>query len=126
MSTDNVDTSANDMGGGDDLLSPMESTDSDDLKNRDGDEVVDPPDGWSGVTKFGMTADEQAEGESLDQRLAEEEPDVAATDVDLRDAQDVDGGGHPGSDVAPPVSGVHRAQIDGVPEDGDSFFPVVE
>src|SRR6266567_2411902 len=61
MSTDDVETSANDMGGGDDLLSPMESTDSDDLKNRDGDEVVDPPEGWSGVTKFGMTADEQAE-----------------------------------------------------------------
>src|SRR3954471_24513361 len=102
MSTDDVDTSANDMGGADDLLSPMESTDSDDLKNRDGDEVVDPPDGWSGVTKFGMTADEQAEGESLDQRLAEEEPDVTSSDVDPRDAQD-DDGAYPGSDVPPPV-----------------------
>jgi hypothetical protein len=71
-----------------------------------------------------MTADEQDEGESLDQRLAEEVPDVTATDVDPRD--DVDDGAYPGSDVAPPVSGVHRAQIDGVPEDGDSLFPVVE
>src|SRR3954447_5157552 len=126
MSTDDVDTSANDMGGGDDLLSPMESTDSDDLKNHDGDEVVDPPEGWSGVTKFGMTADEQAEGESLDQRLAEEEPDVTATDVDPRDAREVDDAVSTGSDVAPSVLGVHRAQIDGVPEDGDSLFPVVE
>jgi hypothetical protein len=114
------------MGGADDLLSPMESTDSDDLKNRDGDEVVDPPEGWSGVTKSGMTADEQAEGQSLDQRLAEEEPDVTATDVDPRDAREVDDAVSPGSDVAPPVSGVHRAQIDGVPEDADSLFPVVE
>ena len=126
MTTDDVETSANDMGGGDDLLSPMESTDSDDLKNSDGDEVVDPPESWSGVTKFGMTADEQAEGESLAQRLAEEEPDVTATDVDARDAADVEDGAYAGSDVAPPVSGVHRVQIDGVPEDGDSLFPVVE
>jgi hypothetical protein len=41
-------------------------------------------------------------------------------------ARDVDDGAYPGSDVAPPVSGVRWAQIDGVPEDGDSLFPVVE
>lgn len=77
MSTDDATgTTANDLGGSDDLLSPMEGTDSDELRNDDGDEVVDPPDDWSGVDKFGMSAEEQRQGESLDDRLAEEVPDV--------------------------------------------------
>jgi hypothetical protein len=129
MSTDDAEaTTANDVGGADDMLSPMEGTDSDDLHNDDGDEVVDPPDDWSGVTKFGMSAQEQAEGETLDQRLAEEEPDVTEAGVDPRDADVVpdDDLPIPGSDVATDDPGVHRGQIDGVPEDGESLFPVVE
>lgn len=58
------------------LLSPAESLDSDEVRNADGDTVVDPPESWSGADRFGMTAEEQREGESLDARLAEEEPDV--------------------------------------------------
>jgi Family of unknown function (DUF5709) len=46
------------------------------------DRGVAPPERWSAAMKFGSTADEQAEGESLDQLLAEEEPD---------DALDLDG-----------------------------------
>jgi hypothetical protein len=127
MSTDDVDgTSANDLGGADDMLSPMEATDSDDVLNDDGDEVVDPPDDWSGVTKFGMSAEDEREGESLDQRLAEEEPDVTAEAVAPPDA-DVDGDvAIAGSDVAPADPGVHHGQVDGAPEDGESLFPVVE
>ena len=65
MSTDDFDaTAANDIGGANDMLSPMESTDSDDVRNDDGDDVVDPPDDWSGADKFGMSAQEQAEGET--------------------------------------------------------------
>lgn len=96
MSTDDAtETTANDLGGSDDLLSPMEGTDSDDVHNDDGDEVVDPPEGWSGVDKFGMSAEEQRQGESLDQRLAEEVPDVDESDIDLRDAADGVGGEEP-------------------------------
>src|SRR5688500_12541392 len=58
-------------------LSPSESLDSDDVRNNDGDDVVDPPDGWSEADKFGTTAREEREGESLDEKLAEEEPDIA-------------------------------------------------
>ncbi len=47
-------------------LSPSESTDSDEVRNDDGDIVVDPPDGWSEADKFGMTAREEREGESLE------------------------------------------------------------
>jgi hypothetical protein len=44
MSTDDVDaTTVNDVGGADDLLSPMEGTDSDGVRNDDGDDVVDRP-----------------------------------------------------------------------------------
>ena len=113
MSTDDAeDTTANDVGGADDMLSPMEGTDSDDVHNDDGDEVVDPPDDWSGVTKFGMSAQEQAEGETLDQRLAEEEPDVTEAGVDARDADVVPDDDLPivGSDVASDDPGVHRAR----------------
>ena len=58
------------MTGPDDTLDPSESTDSDELRNDDGDIVVDPPDDWSEADKFGMTAREEREGESLDARLA--------------------------------------------------------
>jgi hypothetical protein len=89
-------------------LDPSESTDSDEVRNDDGDIVVDPPDGWSEADKFGMTAREEREGESLDDRLAEEEPDVVP-------------------EAGPPAerpARVHRGQIDGTPEDGDSLFNV--
>ncbi|UXA11242.1 hypothetical protein KXD97_24870 [Mycobacterium sp. SMC-8] len=87
MSTDDAGgTTANDLGGAEDMLSPME----------------------------GMSAEEERQGETPDQRLAEELPDVTADDVDRRDA---DASGTPPADPR---------QIDGVPEDGDSVFPVVE
>ncbi len=125
MSTDDAgETTANDLGGADDLLSPMEATDADDVRNVDGDEVVDPPDDWSGADRFGMSAEEQLQGESLDQRLAEEVPDVtdgtaAGTDPDTAEEP-------LGSDAAAEVPGVLHGQIDGAPEDGASLFPVVE
>lgn len=93
-----------------DTLDPSESTDSDEVRNDDGDIVVDPPEGWSEADKFGMTAREEREGESLDQRLTEEEPDVIP-------------------DVEPPdvtPGRAHRGQIDGTPEDGESLFEVVD
>lgn len=97
-------------GGPGDTLSGTESLDSDDVRNDDGDIVVDPPDDWSGADKFGMTAREEREGESLDARLDEEEPDVL-DDVEPDDT---------------PPDRAHRGQISGTPEDGDSLFPVVE
>ena len=129
MSTDDLDdTSANDLGGADDMLSPMEGTDSDELHNADGDEVVDPPDDWSGVDKFGMSSEEEREGESLDQRLAEEVPDVTPDDINLSLADGEAGVDEvmEGSDVAPGEPGVHHGQVGGAPEDGDSLYTVVE
>jgi hypothetical protein len=106
----------------DNPLTPEEALDSDEVRNDDGDEVVDPPERWI----------EAREDEDLDERLADEEPEVSPDDIDLRDADD------PGrretvteSDdeidrLDPEEHGRERGQIDGTPEDGDSFFDVVE
>jgi hypothetical protein len=37
---------------------------------------IEPADRWSGANRFGTTAAEERAGESLDQLLAEEEPDI--------------------------------------------------
>lgn len=99
-------------GGPGDTLNQSESTDSDEVLNDDGDIVVDPPEGWSGVDKVGITEREEREGESLDERLAAEEPDV--TDVNDGPIEDE------------PPGRAHRGQVDGTPEDGDSLFEVVD
>lgn len=46
------------------------------------DRGIAPPERWSAGMRFGSTADEQASGESLDDLLAEEEPDTTSGDDD--------------------------------------------
>jgi hypothetical protein len=63
---------------------------SDTLDGAPGDDPLDrgvaTPERWSAAMKFGSTAEEQEEGESLDQLLAEEEPDIGTDpDEDLPD-----------------------------------------
>ena len=60
-----------------------------DPENDPLDRGVAPPERWSAAMKFGSTADEQEAGESLDQLLAEEEPD-AALDLDDDDLPEDD------------------------------------
>jgi hypothetical protein len=110
----------------DNPLEPAEELDSDEVRNDDGDEVVDPPDEWI----------EAKDDETLDERLAEEVPDELGDDEgdeELSEAHDSDEGGglrlvsnleidH----MDPETHGRERGQIDGTPEDGDSFFDVVE
>jgi hypothetical protein len=121
MPTDSADDP--DVGGPDDTLSPAESLDSDDVRNDDGDAVVDPPDAWI----------EPELDESLDERLAGEEPDTSV-DAPLSDASRTPEGvasaefGVKEADVVDGVivedSRVDRGQVGGAPEDGDSFFEV--
>jgi hypothetical protein len=61
-------------------LTDYEVEDASDTLDGDlGDDPLDrgvaPPERWSAGMRFGTTADEQRDGESLDQALAEEEPD---------------------------------------------------
>lgn len=89
----------------DDTLPPSEATDSDELRNDDGDQVVTAPEQWQ--PGHGPAA------RSLDDKLAAEEPDVAAAA----------GAGDDRDDQGAPVHR-HRGQIGGAPEDGESFFTV--
>jgi hypothetical protein len=85
--------------GPDYTLSPSESLDSDEVRNNDGDTVADPPEQWI----------EAKEEETLDERLADEVPDVLTG----------------GRETARPARQTH-GQIDGTPEDGDSFYDIVD
>ncbi len=108
----------------DNPLTPAEELDSDEVRNDDGDEVVAPPDKWI----------EAKDNETLDERLAEEVPEDSGDDEaddSVTQAHDSDAGG--GLNLVseseldrmdPSVHGRERGQIDGTPEDGDSFFDV--
>ena len=103
----------------DNPLTPEEALDSDEVRNDDGDEVVDPPEQWI----------DAGEDETLDERLAEEVPDVGPDDIDTRDADGTAQETESMSDdeldrLDPEQHGKLRGQIDGTPEDGDSFFDV--
>jgi hypothetical protein len=57
------------------------------------DEGYSPPENWSPAEKFGNTPYEEEQGESLDQRLAQEEPeaDPYADEEDAEESDYVDG-----------------------------------
>jgi hypothetical protein len=57
-------------------LSSAEDLDEDRLRVDPLEKGMDPPEHWSAVDRRGMTAWEQAHPAPLDERLAEEEPDV--------------------------------------------------
>lgn len=101
-------------GGPGDTLNQSESTDSDEIRNDDGDIVVDPPERWSEVNRFGMTEREEREGPSLDDKLAAEQPDVLDAASDDQPPTDE------------PPGRAHRGQVSGTPEDGDSLFDVAD
>lgn len=96
----------------DETLRPSEALDSDEVRNDDGDQVVDPPEHWAAADRVA----EEPDGESLDEKLAAEEPEsapVAASDDDL-------------DHIDPTRHGTDKGQVSGTPEDGDSLFGVVE
>jgi hypothetical protein len=102
-------------------LTPEEALDSDEVRNDDGDETVDPPERWI----------DAREDESLDERLADEEPDVSPDSIDLRDADDTVRETESVSDdsldaIDLEQRGRDQGQVSGTPEDGESFYDVVE
>ena len=103
------------------MLDQSESLDSDEVRNDDGDEVVDPPDKWI----------DAEDDETLDEKLAAEIPDDTGEDQPSMEAHDSAEGGalEVLSDdeldrIDPEQHGRERGQIDGTPEDGDSFYNV--
>jgi|HubBroStandDraft_6_1064221.scaffolds.fasta_scaffold1293030_1 hypothetical protein len=76
-------------------LEDYEIEDSGDtLDGAPGDDPLDrgviPPERWSSAMRFGSTASEQESGESLDQLLDEEEPDITA-EIDDERLEDIAG-----------------------------------
>ncbi|ASR35110.1 hypothetical protein BAY61_09095 [Prauserella marina] len=57
-------------------LSSAEDLDEDSLSLDPLEEGVEPPERWSAAQRSGTTPFEQRQGETLDERLAEERPDV--------------------------------------------------
>jgi hypothetical protein len=105
----------------DNMLEQSESLDSDEVRNDDGDEVVDPPDRWI----------DAGENESLDEKLAAEMSEDASDVEPSREAHDSDEGGAldvMSDDELDRIDGAAHGrelgQISGAPEDGDSFFNV--
>jgi hypothetical protein len=99
----------------DDMLEQAESLDSDEVRNDDGDQVADPPDEWIGAD----------DNDSLADKLVAEVPDDPGSARVSTDAHDAGSGGALGL-VNPAGHGSDSGQIDGTPEDGDSFFNVAE
>ena len=111
----------NDDNDNENMLDQSESLDSDEVRNDDGDEVVDPPDHW-------IDADDN---ESLDEKLAAEISDDSVDDGPSREAHDSDEGGalnavsnYDLDRIDPEQHGREKGQIDGTPEDGESFYNV--
>jgi hypothetical protein len=75
-------------------VSSAEELDEDRLRLDPLEAGMDPPERWSGVDKYGMTAYEQAHPRGITDRLSEEEPDVLDT------TGDVDGETEPRSEQA--------------------------
>jgi hypothetical protein len=93
---------------------PLDMEDA--LGEDDLDDVLDkgysPPERPLGVDKEGVTAAEQARGESLDRRLSEEVPDVTDEVDEIEEGEEGDGlGDSPDSDGEPvdPEAGRDRA-----------------
>ncbi|MGE2716111.1 hypothetical protein ACQI4L_18830 [Mycolicibacterium litorale] len=130
MSDINDFESANDAEGPGDTLSPMEALDSDEIRNDDGDNVVDPPDHWVEADRSDqLPRGEVGGGESLDEKLAAEVPDAtaAAPADDAAPAGEVEPMPEDQLDeLQPDHHGTDAGQVSGTPEDGDSFFTVVE
>jgi Family of unknown function (DUF5709) len=72
MSEQDLDGPGEDDG----VLEPADTLESDDLRGDVLDTGIDAGEGYRGATRFGTTAEEELRGESLDELLAEEEPDA--------------------------------------------------
>jgi hypothetical protein len=106
MSEQDLDGVSEDDG----VLEPADTLESDDLRGDVLDTGVDAGEGYRGSTRYGTTAEEERQGESLDQLLAEEEPDVGpdAPWSDEDDPSDDDRASEPRSGrLVAPDEGAH-------------------
>ena len=98
----------------DGVLEPSDSLESDDLRSDPLDTGVDAGEGYRGATRFGTTPEEEGRGESLDDLLAEEEPDDGDSDEWTDEDQPRDDGR-----TTEPRAGRLLAEDEGAHEDDD-------
>lgn len=101
----------------DGVIEPGDSLDSDDPRDDVLDTGIDAGDRYLGSNKFGTTADEQSRGESLEAKLAEEEPDVSAEFEDDDEDEPADLGSSPqerAGRLIEPDEGAHEDDEDEV------------
>lgn len=72
------------LGYEEDLLTPSEALDEDDMGTDPLERGMDPAEGWSAADRYGTTAREQATDRPLAERLREESPDVTGEPVPQR------------------------------------------
>uniref|UniRef100_UPI003C6E40FC hypothetical protein n=1 Tax=Saccharomonospora viridis TaxID=1852 RepID=UPI003C6E40FC len=90
-----------------------EDLDEDRMQTDPLEEGMDPPEGWSGADRYGTTAREQRDGESLEQRLWQERSETAPPSP----------GAAPGEDRAE-VTGAADTEVTEVPlPEGDDVGP---
>ena len=107
--------SPDDLTEDDGVLEPGDTLD-DDLRSDVLDIGIDAGEGYHGTTQYGVTADEARDGETLDQLLAEEEPEVVDDDWTDEDEPPDDGEPAPraGRLVAPDEGAHEDAEADAV------------
>ncbi len=102
----------------DGVLDPGDSLESDDLRSDVLDTGIDAGDGYRASTSFGTTAAEERRGESLDQLLSEEEPEIWADQPWTDEVAPTDDGRNPerraGRLVAPGAGGLWDDESDAV------------
>ena len=74
------------------IPSTSEQLDEDELAADPLEEGMDPPEHWSAADRYATSPREQREGEPMDRRLAEEEPDIAADHPRSADGPDAQPG----------------------------------
>ena len=72
------------------------------------DEGIVPNQKWSPGQGFGNTAAEQREGETLDMRIAQEEPDVFDQELDSENLEDAEVGDERAGRLVAPDEGAHQ------------------
>ncbi|MDQ0379622.1 hypothetical protein [Amycolatopsis thermophila] len=96
-------------------LNSAEDLDEDRLRVDPLEEGVEPPERYLASDRHGTTPNEVREGESLDQRLAEERPDVRPEDVPADEADARDDTGRYGPDAGQSLGDAEDQMADNPP-----------
>jgi hypothetical protein len=102
------------------VLSSAEGLDEDELRVDPLEKGMDPPEHWSAADRYGTTPWEQTHPEPLDQRLAEEEPDVPVIEADAESSEELPSSGEHGETDGTAADYAGGSVADGIRDPGPS------